>query len=206
MAINSLCLVIVAMTMLSTSVGYRVTQPGNTGRVGVGSIPPSVNRYSSVQTKLHTSLTGFDSAETEITPKLVTKQIMTFFDGSKNSYSDRENFRKYLLENKVMGLLDGMHIITILFQSARLKKQATDVLPIDVMTEKLATWDKEWSERDISTFLYGLRSLNCVSREETEFLKMAATKISLSKATLSSRGIGNALFRMSLVILMECQS
>jgi very-short-patch-repair endonuclease len=146
----------------------------------------SVARYA--------SLTGFDSGESDITAKLVTKQIMAFFDGSKNTYSDRESFRRYLLEEKVQNLMDGMHVITILFQSARLRKQATDVLPIDVMTDKLAMWDKQWSERDISTFMYGLRSLTCVSKEETEFLKMAATKISLSKASLSSRAIGNALY------------
>ena len=64
-----------------------------------------------------------------------------------------------------------MHIITILFQSARRKKLAADVLPLSVMTSKLATWEKEWSERDISTFMYGIRSLPCVSKEEFEFLE-----------------------------------
>ena len=105
-----------------------------------------------------------------------------------------KTFEAILLDEKVVPLLDGMHIITILFQSARRKKLAADVLPLSVMTSKLATWEKEWSERDISTFMYGIRSLPCVSKEEFEFLKMAATKISLSKASLSSRAIGNALY------------
>merc|ERR1719230_1969311 len=75
-------------------------------------------------------MTGYEENVAEVSPKALTKQIMMFFDGSKNSYSERENFRSYLLNDKVAPLLDGMHIITILFQSARRKKLAADVLPL----------------------------------------------------------------------------
>lgn len=62
------------------------------------------------------------------------------------------------------------------------------------MFAQLKSWDREWSERDISTFVYGIRSLECIDPIEAKMLKFAANKIAESKGVLSSRAIGNALY------------
>jgi hypothetical protein len=87
-----------------------------------------------------------------------------------------------------------MHMITVLFQSARNRRRAKTVISLPYLLKKLQDWDREWSERDISTFIYGIRALDCIDKIDGEILKLGASKISLSKAKLSSRAIGNALY------------
>ena len=87
-----------------------------------------------------------------------------------------------------------MHILTILFQSARTKRKVKNILSIPILIERLRIWDKEWSERDISAFAYGIRSLEGLDATDSELIKLGATKISESSATVSSRAIGNALY------------
>jgi hypothetical protein len=51
-------------------------------------------------------------------------------------------------------------------------------------------WNRVWTERDISTFVYGIRALECLEKVDIELLKLGAKKISKSPAKLSSRSIG----------------
>lgn len=104
------------------------------------------------------------------------------------------DFISRMADVKIREQIDGMHIITLLFQSARSKKLAKNTLPIRFMIEKLRVWDIEWSERDMSTFVYGIRALECIDPIDGELLKLGASKIASSKAVLSSRAIGNALY------------
>lgn len=118
---------------------------------------------------------------------------MGFF-GQVGDVSRDLKFQKRLLEPALKKNIDGMHVITILFQSARTKRLSKNVLPLSVMLEKLNSWDKVWSERDISTFIYGIRSLECLDPIEGKLLKLAASKVAESDALLGSRAIGNALY------------
>lgn len=134
----------------------------------------------------------------EISPKSVTKEIMAFFTtptGPVTAAKARDNaFTAKMLDPMTRVHVDGMHIITLLFQSARSKRRAVTLLPHSYMLEKLQAWDREWSERDISTFIYGIRSLECVNIIEGQILQFGAKKISESNAALTSRAIGNALY------------
>jgi hypothetical protein len=68
------------------------------------------------------------------------------------------------------------------------------LLSIPILIERLKVWDKEWSERDISAFAYGIRSLEGIDTNDAELIKLGAIKINESSAILSSRAIGNALY------------
>mmetsp|Transcript_9646 Transcript_9646/g.9440 ORF Transcript_9646/g.9440 Transcript_9646/m.9440 type:complete len:893 (-) Transcript_9646:375-3053(-) len=127
----------------------------------------------------------------EITPKTVTAEIMQYFNTNRGTKSD-PIFQKRLSNVEVRKNLDGLHIITILFQSARSKRMAKNLIPIRFLTDRLSKWDREWSERDISMFVYGVRSLEGL--DEGDLLRLGAKKISESKAFLTSRAIGNALY------------
>ena len=149
----------------------------------------------SVKLQLHAATIDGSSKSwsPEITPKSVTKEIMAFF-GQNGDASRDIKFQKRLLETNIKSNIDGLHVITVLFQSARTRRLAKNILPLNVMLEKLKKWDKMWNERDISTFIYGIRSLECLDPIEGKLLKFAATKVSESTATLGSRAIGNALY------------
>lgn len=137
---------------------------------------------------------GSKSWSPEITPKSVTKDIMAFFSSQSGDSTKDVKFQKKLLETNTKKNIDGLHIITILFQSARTRRLAKNILPVNVMIDTLKSWDKMWSERDISTFIYGIRSLECLDPIEGKLLKLAAVKVSESTALLGSRAIGNALY------------
>jgi hypothetical protein len=94
----------------------------------------------------------------EITPKTVTAEIMQYFNANRGTKSD-PIFQRRLSNVEVRKNLDGLHIITILFQSARSKRLAKNLIPLRFLTDRLSNWDREWSERDISMFVYGVRSL-----------------------------------------------
>lgn len=130
----------------------------------------------------------------EISGKTITKEIMSFFGERKENILADTNIRNRLLTQEVVEKLDGMHMITLLFQSARARRRVKAFIPLDLMLTKLTEWDKEWSERDISTFLYGINSLECIDEIDGKLLKLAALKIRQSNASLSSRSIGNALY------------
>ncbi len=131
-----------------------------------------------------------------VSAKSITKEIMSFFAKPASVITSKEDvdFAMHLVEDSVVVHLDGMHIITILFQSARSRRRARSVMPVGLMLAVLENWEKEWTERDISTFVYGIRSLDCVSTEECGMLKLAAKKIDASSAVMSGRAIGNALY------------
>ena len=93
----------------------------------------------------------------EVTPKSVTNEIMEFFS-PQNRVKDAA-FQKRLANDAVRKNIDGLHVITVLFQSARSRRQAKTLLPAKFMADRLKTWDREWSERDISMFVYGVRAL-----------------------------------------------
>jgi hypothetical protein len=129
----------------------------------------------------------------EVTPKSVTSEIMQHFDKSGNKNVDA-SFERRLLNQDVRKNTDGLHIITVLFQSARSKRLAKNFYDVPFMVDRLSSWKREWSERDISMFVYGIRSIAGLTASEGDLLRLGAKKISESKATLSSRSIGNALY------------
>ena len=87
---------------------------------------------------------------------------MQFFS-ERNIDANLENsFKSRLSHPDVSSKLDGMHMITLLFQCSRARRRIKQLLPPALVLEKLNKWENEWSERDISTFVYGLRSLECV--------------------------------------------
>ena len=155
--------------------------------------------FSTNSISMSTNTIKSESSGTAITPKTVTKDIMIFFNliSTSRDIDERQlaTFQTKLLSKEVNDNLDGMHIITILFQTARSKKLVKNIVPISIMIEKLKSWDKEWSERDISTFIYGIRSLDCINPLESELLLLGAAKMKESNVLLtSSRSIGNALY------------
>ena len=128
----------------------------------------------------------------EITAKSVTNEIMVFFS-PENRMKD-VTFQKRLNMESVKKHIDGLHIITLLFQSARSRRLAKTFLPTKFMYDRLKAWDREWSERDISMFVYGARALEGLDAFEGKILELSAKKINKSPAVLSSRAIGNALY------------
>lgn len=140
----------------------------------------------------------------EVSGKTITKDIMTFFSVQSPRRGEGIPARDSAFVNQLMDAehvkyVDGMHVITILFQSARANRKSRDFLPIEFILSKLTEWDREWSERDISTFLYGIRSLECVDAKDGELLRLAASKIAASSAAMTSRAIGNALYGLQSI-------
>jgi hypothetical protein len=131
---------------------------------------------------------------TAVTPKSVTNEIITYFSSNSGSVKETAAFQKRLSSEEVKKNIDGLHIITVLFQSARSRKLAKIFLPPKLMLDRLQSWDRQWSERDISMFVYGVRSLEGFDPVEGKLLKFGAKKISESSATLNSRSIGNSLY------------
>jgi len=134
------------------------------------------------------------TANVEVSPKTVTKEIMTFFSSRDNDPKKLKAFKKRMSETVIKKNLDGMHMIILLFQCARTRRRMKTIMSIEKVLRTINKWDKEWSERDISTFVYGVRSLDCVTSIDSELLKTGAKKIAASNAMLSSRAIGNALY------------
>ena len=128
--------------------------------------------------------------------KALTKEIMAHFGDSRGLADIKRDvlFKKRLYEAEVSGQLDGMHVMTLIFQSARSRRKIKSLMPPEIVLKTLSNWEREWSERDISTFVYGIRALECVDKAETELLRLGAKKISESSASLSSRAIGNSLY------------
>ena len=129
----------------------------------------------------------------DVTPKSVTAEIMQYFNQNAAARKDSV-FQKRLANEEVKGNIDGLHIITVLFQSARSKRLVKDLMPMKFLVDRLGSWNREWSERDISMFVYGVRSLEGLDSTEGDLLRLGAKKISESSAGLSSRAIGNALY------------
>ena len=130
----------------------------------------------------------------EVTGKTITQEVMAFF-GDKEYTQERDVlFKARLGSSEVVNKLDGMHMITLLFQSARARRRTRNFISVETVIDKLEGWEKEWSERDISFFMYGINSLECVDEVDGKLLKLAARKISESNAQLTSRAIGNALY------------
>ena len=130
----------------------------------------------------------------QVTAKSVTNEIMRFFSENNKDVKHDMEFKVRLADENVRKNIDGLHVLTILFQSARQKRYAKNFLPIEFMIERLKAWDRTWSERDISTFVYGVRALEGFSKGDGELLRLGAEKIRSSPVKLSTRGIGNALY------------
>lgn len=145
--------------------------------------------------RLATSLkiTTPDAAEAS-RGKTLTKEIMSHFSDRRLDQKKELVFKRLLFEAEERGELDGMHMMTLLFQSARSRRKVKNLMPVPLILKSLSSWDREWTERDISTFVYGLRSVQFIDKTETDLLALGARKISESKAKLSSRAIGNALY------------
>lgn len=133
----------------------------------------------------------------EISPKTVTKDIMNYFSQNNNIVVDSKKdaqFGQQLLSSNIRDKIDGLHILTILFQSARTKRVSTTIIPASFMIDKLSQWNRTWSERDISTFVYGVHSLECVNPVDSKLLLLGAMKIKETPVLITSRSIGNALY------------
>jgi len=138
----------------------------------------------------------------EVNAKTVTKEIMTFFSVQAPRRGVGIPARDEAFSAKLKrdaALIDGQHVITILFQSARANRKARELVPIKFIMSKLRSWDREWSERDISTFVYGIRSLECIDADDGELLRLGAEKIKASSSVMTSRGIGNALYGLQSI-------
>lgn len=138
------------------------------------------------------------SADVELSPKEVTKEIMGFFRDAQHSLDPQQEvqFMARMTAPAVKQHIDGLHVLTALFQASRSRRLAQNLMPVELMLERLTAWDKEWNERDISAFVYGVRALECINTVDGELLKLGAAKIRASSAKLSSRAIGNALYGM----------
>jgi hypothetical protein len=158
-------------------------------------IPKQISSRSKLSFKLFVTATQTASGapSADVTPKSVTAEIMQHFNQNGGTKKDAV-FQKRLSNEEVKKNIDGLHIITVLFQSARSKRLAKDLIPMKFLVERLAAWDREWSERDISMFVYGVRSLEGLDSLEGDLIRLGAKKISESSAGLTSRAIGNALY------------
>lgn len=135
----------------------------------------------------------------EISGKTVTKEIMAFFNSGDRRMESEVRFQNRLLDKAVDPYLDGMHMLTILFQCSRSRRLAKTIIKPSLLLEKLSKWSNVWSERDISTFVYGVKSLEGIDSDEGKIFLLGAAKIKESKATLSSRSIGNALYGLQAI-------
>ena len=156
------------------------------------SVISSPNRLSLKLSAVATK-TSSGTPSTDVTPKSVTAEIMQYFNQNTAQRKDAV-FQKRLANEEVMRNIDGLHIITVLFQSARSKRLAKDLIPMKFLVERLGSWNRNWSERDISMFVYGVRSLEGLDSIEGDLLRLGAKKITESNADLTSRAIGNALY------------
>lgn len=167
----------------------------------------------------------------DVSGKSITKEIMSFFSERTANAETDAILRSRLKSSEVLEKLDGMHMITLLFQSARARshfyvsilssvnlilffsgdesrhlyhlKQCYKSLAIGIKNGTAAiTNDLLFfimspplirSERDISTFMYGINSLECVDEIDGKLIKLAAKKIGESSAALTSRAIGNGI-------------
>lgn len=157
------------------------------------------NSISTDRTCLFSTKVESSSGDSAISPKVITNEIMGFFKNGSYRGKDGallDNLRNYLTEPKVIANLDGAHVSVIMFQCARTRRMAKQLMSTSAMLAALENWGKKWSERDISTFVYGIRALDNtgVDGNDQLMLKLAARKISESDAVLSSRSIGNALY------------
>lgn len=144
------------------------------------------------------TISADDAMGEAVTAKSVTNEIMSYFKQTIDLKTEN-SFKKRLTSETVQSQIDGLHVITLLFQSARTKRYAKSVLPVSFMLTKLKKWDKVWSERDMSTFVYGIRALECFDKTDGELIRFGAKKISESPQTLSSRAIGNALYGLRCI-------
>jgi hypothetical protein len=143
------------------------------------------------------------TSESEVvSPKLVTKEIMAVFGQLNNKamqVNELKTFGKKLQSEGFVGYVDGMHVLTLLFQTARIKRKINNAIPVAFLLTKLKSWNKEWSERDISAFVYGIQALDCLDPVDGEFIKFGAEKIAQSTAKLTSRAIGNSLYGLHMI-------
>jgi hypothetical protein len=171
--------ILLPLTLLSCSYAYYI---------------PSANCFGIQTLKKSANVITEGVPADVVSAKSVTKEIMSFFAQQSSDIKFEQSFKKRLMSDDAKKHIDGLHVVTILFQSARTKRQAKNILPISFMLEKLSEWDRIWSERDISTFVYGIRSLECIEKIDGELIKFGSKKILESPVQLSSRAIGNALY------------
>lgn len=127
------------------------------------------------------------------TPKSATKEIMKHFSLPIEKQRD-VLFSQWLVDPDTSIHLDGLHMLTVMFQCARTKRKAKTIISPEIILQIIEQWDREWSERDISTFLYGVNSLDCMDATQSKILIIGAHKIAKSSAEVTSRSIGNALY------------
>ncbi|KAJ1430676.1 hypothetical protein B484DRAFT_448754 [Ochromonadaceae sp. CCMP2298] len=183
------------LALVQPSTAYRLGLVPGTSRMSIGGFDAMQPLHATTES---TDMPVSSTNPNDVKPKAVTKEIMAFFALPRNDKRDAE-FRSRLAATDVKNSIDGLHVLTILFQSARTKRAAYRLLPTNVMLAKLKSWDRMWSERDVSTFVYGVSALECLDSTDGELLKLGAKNIALSTAPLSSRSIGNALYGLNKI-------
>jgi hypothetical protein len=167
-------------------------------------MPPSNSFPKSAKESMQAAAVQISSPNTGSsegsTGKLLTKEIMAYFGESRGDQKKELQFKKRMYDAEVAGQLDGMHMMTLLFQSARSRRKVKNIMPVELVLKSLSSWGREWSERDISTFVYGVRSLECIDDSDSKLLKLGAKKITESGALLTSRG---RLTHLNTVIIVN---
>lgn len=145
-----------------------------------------------------TTATSTTGTAGKMSPKALTKEIVGHF-AKRTTPEEDEKFSKMLISKEMSSQIDGMNVLTLLFQCARFKKNVNTFIESKLILEKLQSWERQWNEIDVSTFMYGIQSLECISDVDGLLLKFAATKVKQSNAELSSRAIGNALYGLNKI-------
>ena len=110
----------------------------------------------------------------EITAKSITNDILSFFQDRDRPTMEKDTvFANRLNSTEVSSKLDGLHMITLLYNCARARRRASVFIDIETIVNKIEVWDREWNERDISYFMYGINSLDCVNDIDGKLLKLA---------------------------------
>lgn len=83
-----------------------------------------------------------DSSSNDITPKSVTKEIVDFFGKAVVTAEEEKHFIDRLAQVEVREAMDGLHILTLLFQCARTRRMAKIYLPLPFMVDTLLRWER----------------------------------------------------------------
>ena len=136
---------------------------------------------------------GLKTEDVEVTRKSITNEIISFYNNQGKRINETRIMER-LSEPEVSEKLDGLHILSLMFLSSQKRKKLKNVISLTDALERLNTWDRVWTDKDISTFVYGVRSLECLTDEDQALLQLGAKKINESPAKMNSRAIGNALY------------
>lgn len=148
--VEMIYLLVVWVGLLQISVGFHLSR----NNIAAHSIQRSTVDILALKTAIA------DTASNENIGKTLTKEIMSHFGDPRSIDAKKELlFKTRLFSAEEKGQLDAMHMITLLFQSARSRRKVKSLMPVELILKCLNAGSKQWSERDVSSFVYGIRSL-----------------------------------------------